>query len=421
MAERRQSSRSSTSRYRTRSSSTPPSKRSLGFSTPSASSAVSPPSLSPTHDELSTDRVLTFLQSAQDRNVPVRFGKWSLEEDAYLAKLIWLFENGLLVDIEHKMSLRSFLALMLDCCPMRISKKQMHGHKFVGKTKYVRRNTQMTQKEYDKLCQEVSTLRHAFIKAWARDEYDRRSNRAKEDATSFQNWYDRAVSLVPMPKLAKRPNLKEYKRKRHIEPLDEVETHVQSTKRQQVEKTSTIRPVQAAVDHLEREDAPQVEMLEPVEILPLEPAPIPDSTVVTALPTSYCSETVNMGDWLANLDRGRTVTQWTDFQTVNHVGETRYTLCEDAVQVSLHLSDQQPSMAGLSIERRSSRLIIDFGAPSCWSMDEESKHEPSCDYSEWADHDLAEELAMTTDPGIFGWDDASSLPHLAYNPTVNFL
>ncbi|KAI9993620.1 hypothetical protein PInf_015905 [Phytophthora infestans] len=248
MAERRQSSRSSTSRYRTRSSSTPPSKRSLGFSTPSASSAVSPPSLSPTHDELSTDRVLTFLQSAQDRNVPVRFGKWSLEEDAYLAKLIWLFENGLLVDIEHKMSLRSFLALMLDCCPMRISKKQMHGHKF--------------------LCQEVSTLRHAFIKAWARDEYDRRSNRAKEDATGFQNWYDRAVSLVPMPKLAKRPNLKEYKRKRHIEPLDEVETHVQSTKRQQVEKTSTIRPVQAAVDHLEREDAPQVEMLEPVEFCP---------------------------------------------------------------------------------------------------------------------------------------------------------
>ncbi|KAG6963701.1 hypothetical protein JG687_00006393 [Phytophthora cactorum] len=424
MSERRQSSRSSKSRYRTRSSSTPPTKRSLGFSTPSTASAVSPPSLSPTHDESGTDRVLTFLQSARDRDVPVRFGKWSVEEDAYLAKLIWLFENGVLADMEPKVSLRSFLALMLNCCPMRISKKQMHGHNFMGKTKYARQNSKITQQEYDKLCHEVWSLRDEFLKAWAKDEYARRSSRVEQDVTSFQDWYDKVVSLVPTPKLAKRSSLKECKKKRPIESLDELKTQVQDAKRQVVQKLARIRPVQAAVErpeHKSLQDTPQVEMLEPVEILPLEPAPIPDGNAGMVLPTSYCSDTVSMGDWLATSDRGRTVAQWTDFQSVNNVGEARYTLCEDAVQVSVHLGDQQTSMAELSMTRRSSKLIIDFGAPSCCYAGEESKHEPFFDYSQWTENDLTDELAMATDSSIFGWDDLSSLPHTTYNPTLNFL
>ncbi|ETL49248.1 hypothetical protein L916_01234 [Phytophthora nicotianae] len=411
MAERRQSSRNGNSRCRTRSSSTPPTKRSLGFSTPSTSSA-----------------------SARDRNVPVRFGKWSVEEDAYLSKLIWLFEHGLLADMEPKRSLRSFLALMLNCCPMRISKKQMNGHSFVGKTKYVRHSNKMTQQEYDKLCHEVWRLRDEFLMAWAKDEYARRNSRVNQDEMSFQDWYDKVVSLVPTPKLAKRSNLKECKKKRPIESLDELNTQVQDSKRQKVEKLTNIRPVQAIATNIrpvqvvavqpEREnpqDTPRVEMLESVEILPLEPAPIPDNTAVMALPTSYCSENVSVGDWLATSDRGRAVAHWTDFQSLNHGGESRYTLCEDAVQVSLHLNDQQPSLAELSMTRRSSKLIIDFGAPSCWHTDEESKHEPFFDYSQWTENDLTEELAMATDSSTFSWDDSSSPPYLTYSPTLNFL
>ncbi|KAF1784620.1 hypothetical protein GQ600_15960 [Phytophthora cactorum] len=356
MSERRQSSRSSKSRYRTRSSSTPPTKRSLGFSTPSTASAVSPPSLSPTHDESGTDQ-----RTRPD--VPVRFGKWSVEEDAYLAKLIWLFENGLLADMEPKVSLRSFLALMLNCCPMRISKKQMHGHNFMGKTKYARQNSKMTQQEYDKLCHEVWSLRDEFLKAWAKDEYARRSSRVEQDVTSFQDWYDKVVSLVPTPKLAKRSSLKECKKKRPIESLDELKTQVQDAKRQVVQKLANIRPVQAAVErpeHKSLQDTPQVEMLEPVEILPLEPAPIPDGNAGMVLPTSYCSDTVSMGDWLATSDRGRTVAQWTDFQSVK-TSEKRDTLY---------------------VRTQCSAKLLLAG--------EESKHEPFFDYSQWTENDLTE-------------------------------
>ncbi|POM61955.1 hypothetical protein PHPALM_28949 [Phytophthora palmivora] len=166
--------------YHTRSFSTPPSKRSLDFTSTSVVSL--PPSLSP---DASTDRVLTFLQSARDRNVPVRFGKWSPEEELYLTKLITLFQDGVLADMEPKTSLRTFLASMLNCCPMRISKKQMHGHNFAGKTKYQRKTTAMTQQEYQELSYEVWELRDAFLKAWAKEEYGKRGTKMQQD-TSFQ-------------------------------------------------------------------------------------------------------------------------------------------------------------------------------------------------------------------------------------------
>ncbi|KAG7381052.1 hypothetical protein PHYPSEUDO_006486 [Phytophthora pseudosyringae] len=439
MPELRQSKRSGKSSFRTRSSSTTPTRRSLGFSSPPTASAVSlrPPSLSPAHDEPPTDRVLTFLQSARDRNVPVRFGKWSSEEDAYLAKLIWLFESGLVADMEPKASLRSFLALMLNCCPMRISKKQMHGHSFVGKTKYAPRASKMTQQQYEQLCYEVWALRDGFLKAWAKQEYARRSSSVRPDDTSFQSWYDNVLALVPTPKLAKRSSLKECKKKRRIESLDELKLQVQHAKRQELDMAAKIRPValeQEQVQEPEREtsqvaETSQIEMLEPVEILPLEPALTPPesvlltsyNTAVTALPTAYCSETVSMGDWLATSDRGCAVAQWTDWQSASHVGEARYTYCEDQVQVSVHLADQQTSAAELSMMRRSSRLIIDFGAPSGWHTGEEPKRTSFMDYSQWPDSDLTEELAMQTEPGIFGWDDSTPAAPMAYSPPMNFL
>jgi len=50
-------------------------------------------------------------------------GKWSEEEECYATKLIAAFENGSLDDCEDGRTLRSYLAMKLNCAPMRISKK----------------------------------------------------------------------------------------------------------------------------------------------------------------------------------------------------------------------------------------------------------------------------------------------------------
>ncbi|OWZ08540.1 hypothetical protein PHMEG_00018901 [Phytophthora megakarya] len=369
--------------YRTRSSSSTP-KRALDFTPVSLV-----PSLSP---QPATDRVLTFLQSARDRNVPVRFGKWSEEEDLYLTKLIAVFQDGNLANMESKTTLRTFLSLMLNCCPMRISKKQMHTHSFSGKTKYQRKPCKMTQQEYEELSQEIFTLREEFLKAWAKEEYARRGH--KQEDESFQLWYDTIVQVVPTPRFIRKASWPECM-KRPIESLDELKLQVQDDrKKQRVQMLVEIKPQQQQ----QQQQQLQLQQL-PVAAIP-EPATVSD-TVVTPLPTSYCSEQMNVGDWLAR------------HHCNDLSGEARYTFCEDEVQVSVHLADQN----SLSMTRRSSRLVIDFGAPSCWYTGEEPKRSLDSDYSQWIDNDLTEELALVMEPGLFGWDDAVT----TYSPSLNFM
>uniref|UniRef100_K3WLL1 Uncharacterized protein n=1 Tax=Globisporangium ultimum (strain ATCC 200006 / CBS 805.95 / DAOM BR144) TaxID=431595 RepID=K3WLL1_GLOUD len=138
----------------------------------------------------STDRVLTFLQNARVQNIPVRSGKWNPEEEEYLRKLVELFCLGVLDDVEQKSSMRAWLSKMLNCCPMRISKKQMNGEKFIGKAKFkknIELIQQMTQEHYDEACDEVHRLRSSFLKHWAKDEFAKRTTRDKP--TSFEEWF----------------------------------------------------------------------------------------------------------------------------------------------------------------------------------------------------------------------------------------
>ena len=62
---------------------------------------------------------------------PRRRGKWTPEEDAYVKRLIYEFKRGVL-PLAHGTLLRSFLAELLNCEPMRISKKFV-GTDCVGK------------------------------------------------------------------------------------------------------------------------------------------------------------------------------------------------------------------------------------------------------------------------------------------------
>uniref|UniRef100_A0AAV1V7K2 Uncharacterized protein n=1 Tax=Peronospora matthiolae TaxID=2874970 RepID=A0AAV1V7K2_9STRA len=419
-----------------------PAKRALAFGSPSSSTAVSllPPRLSPVHQKKraptdATDAArtaLTFLQSARDRNVPVRYGKWSRQEDAYLEKLLTLFQDGVLANVKAKTSLRSWLAHMLNCCPMRISKKQMHGRQFEGKAKYKRQSSNvdsMTQTQYERLCTELWHARAEFLKAWAKDEYARRSAKLRRstDAT-LTDWYDNVLRLVPTPAIAKRSSVVEYTDKR-MPPtsLEELRQEMQmDAKRQQVGMRVEIRAT-TAVEPQARPRPPSPLLLtqpEPLDVLD-EPWQVPalqvepSTAVVTALPTAYCtddSDTIKMGQyWLQDLDDRQRAALWTA-DSCKSQEHTHKTLREDEA----HVSTAQQN-AELLMSCGASRVFVDFGAPSCWYTGEEPKWARS---GNWMDnHDLAsDDLAMSLEPhDVFDWGGSSPVASMALGPTLSFL
>ncbi|KAG7397894.1 hypothetical protein PHYBOEH_012023 [Phytophthora boehmeriae] len=439
--------------HRTRYSGTPPPKRTLP--------AVG--SLSPAHkaSKPSTDRVLTFLQSARDRNVPVRFGKWSHAEDAYLEQLVALFTSGLLAHVPCKTSMRSWLAQMLNCCPMRISKKQMHGHSFEGKAKYRRNNAKverLTQEQYEQSSQRVWRLRAEFLKAWAKDEYVRGTLQPGQDA--FEVWYLKVLELVPTPVVAKGARLNECHKRPHLEAFSELKREMsESYKHRRLEakeepnlglkvekkmlhkqqETAVVRPVAVAVScEVKVTPAPVTltrseEKLTPAPVhmtpavTPLIPAAIPSTSVALNPPTAAMTvaptclnDCASMGDWpLAPSRASATVTNhWNELQNLSRGVDARFAIREDSVELAL-MNDQQNPTAGLSITRRSSTVLIDFGAPSCWFTGEEPKHTSFLDSSQWSDYDLSDELAMFTEPGLLGWDEMSPNSFLTYNPRLD--
>uniref|UniRef100_M4BRH3 Uncharacterized protein n=1 Tax=Hyaloperonospora arabidopsidis (strain Emoy2) TaxID=559515 RepID=M4BRH3_HYAAE len=420
-----------------------PTKRALAFGSPSSSTAVSllPPRLSPVHRKrrASTDATdaartaLTFLQSARDRNVPVRYGKWSRQEDAYLEKLLTLFQDGVLANVTAKTSLRSWLAHMLNCCPMRISKKQMHGRQFEGKAKYKRQSSNvdsMTQTQYERLCTELWHARAEFLKAWAKDEYARRNAKLRRptDAT-LTDWYDNVLRLVPTPVIAKRSSVVEYTDKR-MPPtsLEELRQEMQmDAKRQQVEMRVEIRATTA----VEPQARPRSSSSSPSPLLSTKPEPLdvldepcqvpalqvePSTAVVTALPTAYCtdnSDTMTMGRyWLQDLDDRQRAAHWTadscESQEIAH---------ETSRDDGAHVSTAQQN-AELLMSCGASRVFIDFGAPSCWYTGEEPKWSRS---GNWGDL-TSDDLAMSLEPhDVFGWGGSSPVASMAHGPTLPFL
>ncbi|GMF24483.1 unnamed protein product [Phytophthora lilii] len=221
--------------------------------------------------------------------------------------------------------------------------------------------------------------------------------RANSVGGSFEDWYTRVKQHAPTPKIHRHAKLVPYEEK-------------------QKKKKTQIRPL------LVEQETPQVQVCEPVEILPLEPAPImPPTALVPANAGPILNDAVNMGDWMVGPSARGYTAQWNDFQTGGHVGEARYTFCEDQVQVSVHLGEEQNSLAGMSMTRRTSRLVIDFGAPSCWHAGEEPKRTSFSDSPCWSDSDMTDEIALLMDPGVFSWDDASSMNHVTYTTPLNLL
>lgn len=74
---------------------------------------------------------------------PLRRGKWTPEEEAYANRLIMEFKSGLL-PLTDGTTLRTFLSKLLNCDPMRISKKFV-GNNCIGKQVFRRRTADINR------------------------------------------------------------------------------------------------------------------------------------------------------------------------------------------------------------------------------------------------------------------------------------
>lgn len=95
---------------------------------------------------------------------PLRRGKWTSEEEAYANRLIGEFKSGLL-PLTDGTTLRNFLSKLLNCDPMRISKKFV-GNNCIGKQVFRRRVAEINRITPELMQQtkmELSELERRFL------------------------------------------------------------------------------------------------------------------------------------------------------------------------------------------------------------------------------------------------------------------
>lgn len=95
---------------------------------------------------------------------PLRRGKWTPEEEAYANRLIQEFKAGLL-PLTDGTTLRTFLSKLLNCDPMRISKKFV-GSNCIGKQVFRRRTAdinRLTPEQIQQSRAELSELERRFL------------------------------------------------------------------------------------------------------------------------------------------------------------------------------------------------------------------------------------------------------------------
>jgi hypothetical protein len=102
--------------------------------------------------------------SLKKKGPPLRRGKWTPEEEAYANRLIQEFKAGLL-PLTDGTTLRTFLSKLLNCDPMRISKKFVGGN-CIGKQVFRRRTADLNRLTPEQIQQsraELSELERRFL------------------------------------------------------------------------------------------------------------------------------------------------------------------------------------------------------------------------------------------------------------------
>ena len=97
--------------------------------------------------------------------IPARRGKWTAEEEDYAMRLIHEFKEGLL-PLTEGTTLRTFLSKVLNCDPMRISKKFV-GANSIGKQIFRRKRANNNSALHDahvrKMHEELAVLEKRFL------------------------------------------------------------------------------------------------------------------------------------------------------------------------------------------------------------------------------------------------------------------
>lgn len=94
----------------------------------------------------------------------LRRGKWTAEEESYANRLIYEFKLGLL-PLTDGTTLRTFLSKLLNCDPMRISKKFV-GQNCIGKQVFRRRQQdleKLTPEQIETSRKELAELERKFL------------------------------------------------------------------------------------------------------------------------------------------------------------------------------------------------------------------------------------------------------------------
>lgn len=120
--------------------------------------------------------------TTKKKGPPLRRGKWTAEEEAYANRLIIEFKAGLL-PLTDGTTLRTFLSKLLNCDPMRISKKFV-GSNCIGKQVFRRRTVDINRLTPDQIQQsrgELSELERRFLERVAQ------TNRVKTSGVGANN------------------------------------------------------------------------------------------------------------------------------------------------------------------------------------------------------------------------------------------
>jgi hypothetical protein len=117
---------------------------------------------------------------------PLRRGKWTPEEEAYANRLIQEFKAGLL-PLTDGTTLRTFLSKLLNCDPMRISKKFV-GSNCIGKQVFRRRGADvnnLTPEQVQQTRLELSELEKKFLDRVSRSKSSKKiSSSAKKKSAA---------------------------------------------------------------------------------------------------------------------------------------------------------------------------------------------------------------------------------------------
>jgi hypothetical protein len=131
---------------------------------------------------------------AQSANPPtaMRKGKWTTEESAYCDRLIEEFKKGNL-PLAEGTTLRTFLSKLLNCDPMRISKKYT-GDQCIGKIIFRRREDEVSKDDMENIRKDLAELEKTYLE---REQYNqrRREKRLESELSRDKNRFAAARSI----------------------------------------------------------------------------------------------------------------------------------------------------------------------------------------------------------------------------------